>query len=355
MERFQNIKESIKNAKNIKIIFPRNPNNDVLGSVLALYSAFKQLNKQVFVPEERLSEEIIHFLRGEKKKIYITLNEEISEIYYEKKGDHVNLNIIPKDQNFNADNFSWEIVSEKNNASTGEHTEPLDLIIIIGVLRFAEIEKYLPTDEEDLFACTIVNIDNDLTNENYGDINIIDESPISKTTTILVKELSEFSFSKEVFDFLLFGFFSQEKISTKNISAIKWIINNGGTLDIYFEYQKKEKPSWVIYFEAALKNISLQEDEEIIFSYLRAEKSNNEQIESTLRISKIFREWINPKAFCLAFREDQQTKPIFYSSLPAIVKKIGTQYKGAFKETGGIITHNEKSPLEAIEELKEFL
>ncbi|MFA5080131.1 MAG: hypothetical protein WC472_00700 [Candidatus Paceibacterota bacterium] len=358
MERFQNVKASINNAKNIKIIFPENPDNDTLGSVLALYSALNQLDKKVFLTEERLPEKAVYFLRNEKKRIAITLNEEVSEIYYEKKDNHVDLNIIPKNQDFNSDNFSWEIISEKKN---NEQTEPFDIIIIIGVLRFKEIEKYLPTDEEELFACTIVNIDKNSANENYGDVNIIGNSSLSKITAILIKELNEFSFSKEVFDFLFFGFFSQEKILVKDITVIKWILNNGGTLDIYYEYQKKKKPLWADYFEDALKNISLKEDEGIIFSYLTFEKNekteqrNSEKVKSALQISKVFKEWLNPKTFFLSFKEENATKTIFYSSSPLMIKKISNKYKGLFKETGGIIISNDKNLLEFIEELKKDL
>jgi hypothetical protein len=233
------------------------------------------------------------------------------------------------------------------------------LIIIIGILRFAEIEKYLPKDEEDLFACTIVNIDNNAANENYGDINIIEESPISRIATILIKELSESSFSKEVFDFLFFGFFSQEKISIKDIPAIKFITGNRGTADFYFEYQKKEKPIWTNNFETALKNISFEENSGIVFSYLpnienEDLEQKNQKIKNILQVSKIFREWLSPKTFFISFTEDGQTKTIFYSSSALIITKISSQYKGKFKETGGIII-TEKEPKETMEELRKKL
>ncbi|MDD5639497.1 MAG: hypothetical protein PHR47_01675 [Candidatus Pacebacteria bacterium] len=349
MERFQNIKASIANAKNIKIIFPENPDNDILGSVLALYSAFNQLDKKVFLIEG-LPEKAVHFLRNEKKRIAITLNEEVAEIYYEKKGNHVDLNIVPKNQDFDSDNFSWEIVSEKKN---NEQTEPLDIIIIIGVLRFKEVEKYLPTDEEELFACTIINIDKNFANENYGDVNIIENSPLSKIIAVLIKELNEFSFSKEVFDFLLFGFFSQRNIPIKDISVIKWLVNNSGTFDVYFEFKKEPKPIWAQYLEMAIKNISIQEDGKMIFSYLPIDNDNREKIKNILQVSKIFREWINPDVFFLSFKEENITKTIFYSINQLVINKIKAKYKGNFKETGGIITTN-KEPRETMEELKEI-
>jgi hypothetical protein len=359
MEQFQNIKTSINNAKNIKIIFPENPDDDVLGSVLALYAAFRQLNKKVSLLNERLPQKAKRFLSFEKKKIMITLNEEVSEIYYEKKGNHVDLNIVPKNKDFNSENFSWEIVPEKtNNKDDGEPSvEPLDLIIIIGISRFEEVEKYLPTDEEELFACTIVNIDKNITNENYGDVNIVEKDFLTKTIALLIKELTEYSFAIEVFDFLLFGFFSQKRLSPRDISTIKWITNNNGTLDSYFKYQNEQKPLWATYLEEALKNISTSENNDVVFSYLPIEKEINdkEKIKNILQVSKLFREWINPSTFFLCFEEDYQTKTIFYSSSTSIINKISSQYRGKFKETGGIIMNKEDDPMEAVNELKKAL
>ncbi|MCK9578431.1 hypothetical protein M0R01_02995 [bacterium] len=353
MERYQNIKNSINNAKYIKIIFPENPSNDIVGSVLALHSMFKQLDKDVFLLEERLPQRAKNFLTENKRKIMITLNEDIDEIYYEKKGSHVDLNIVPKNRNFDTKNFSWEIVSEKTNNQQKINQMP-DLILIIGIARFNEVEKFLPTDEEELFACTIVNIDNNPNNENYGDINVIEKSSLSKIISFLVRETKNHNL-KDVFDFLLFGFFSQDKISLKDLSAIKWLINNGASLNIWFEYQKEKRPLWADYLEFAIKNISIREDVGIIFSHLKynEEIKDNEKVKNILQVSKIFREWIG-QTFFLSFRDEEKTKTIFYSPLSSTVNEIREKYNGSFKDTGGIIVTPHEDPVKAIEELKKF-
>jgi len=355
MERFQNVKAGIANAKNIKLVFPEKPDNDTIGSVLALCSMFKQLNKKVTLPIERLPQKAKQFLAPEKKKITITLNEDVAEIYYEKKEGHVDLNIVPKNDDFDTKNFSWEVVSEKGENKEGQINEPIDLIIILGISRFNEVEKLLPTDEEELFACTIVNIDKNPSNENYGDINIVEQYPLSKTLSFLVKEMKESVFKKELFDFLIFGFFSQGSISVKDISTIKWLVGNKGSLDVYFEYRKEQKPLWAKYLEVAIKNISIKENEEIIFSYLPNENNDDKEwIKNVLQVSKIFREWIIPNAFFISFQENGETKTIFYSSLSSIMNSITKKYKGNFKETGGIIITS-KEPKETMEELKELI
>ncbi|MFA6251859.1 MAG: hypothetical protein WCX74_00415 [Candidatus Paceibacterota bacterium] len=352
MERFQNIKNGINSAQNIRLVFPENPDNDILGAVLALNSVFRQLNKKVYLPTERLPQKIGGFGDGSKKRIAITLNEDIDEIYYEKKRGHVDLNIIPKNNNFDTKNFSWELIAdgkEKPNTMDGSP----DLIVIVGIARFSEIEEFLPTDEEELFACTIVNIDKNPLNENYGDINIVEKGLLSKIVSFLVKEMKDSDFKKDVFDFLLFGFFSQKHISIKDVSAIKWLIGNGGTFDAYFEYKKQPKPIWAKYLELAVKNIFLQEDKEIIFSYLSINNGNEEEIKNILQVSKIFREWINPNAFFLSFKDGSITKTIFYSIDKSIVNRIKSEFEGNFKENGGIIA-TKKEPRETMEELKEI-
>lgn len=354
MERFQNIKAGINSAQNIRIIFPENPSNDIVGSVLALNSMFKHLNKNVFLPKERFPQEAKHLLAADKKKIMITLNEDVDEIYYEKKGNHVDLNIVPKNSNFDTKNFSWEIVSEKAEGKQETDQVP-DLIFIIGIPRFSDVGNFLPTDEEELFACTIVNIDNNPSNENYGDINIVEQGSLSKTISFLAKEMKDSGFKKDVFDFLLFGFFSQERIYFKDLSAVKWLINNGANLDVWLEYKKEKRLIWTNYLESAIKNISIKENSEIVFSYLQNEEEieNSEKIKNILQVSKVFREWIG-QTFFLSFNDEEKTKTIFYSPLSTTVDKIREKYTGSFKDTGGIITTSHNNPREAMEELKEL-
>lgn len=353
MERLQMVKNSILNSKNVKIFFEKNPSTDYLSAVLAIYSTLKKMNKQVFMPIENLSDEAITFLSSEKKKISISLEKEISEIYYDKSESGIKLNIIPKNNNVGIEDFSWEINSVKKDFKN-DQLESFDLVICIGLPRFEQLDKLLQADEEELFECTIINIDNNINNENYGDINIIEQkTSLSKIISVLIKQLGKEYYSKETMSFLLGGFFSQEKIKKEEANIIKWLIRNGGNFNFYYSIKNSIKPEWLDSLKKYLTNISLSENKEIIFSYLNEKEISTKNI---LNITKIFHEWIDPPSFFLSFidSDNKTTKTIFYSSSPLIIEKIKKYYSGNFKENGGIITSN-KNPEETTQQLKEII
>ncbi|MDD4409043.1 MAG: hypothetical protein PHW52_00120 [Candidatus Pacebacteria bacterium] len=361
MERFENIKTSIDNADNIKLLFPENPEAECLSSVLALYFALKKMGKNVFIPIERLPNNILSSIGIERKQISITFGKETSEVYYDKEPNGLKLTIIPKNSDFSLDNLSVKINVEKTNFDVKE-LDSFELVISIGIQKFEQVDKLLMASEEELFDCTIINIDNNLTNENYGDINIVENNvSILKIISLIIKQVGEKSYNKESMDFLIYGFFSQERLKQENIPIIKWLIKNNGDFDLYYSQEKLVKPAWINDFKEIIRNSVASKDKKNIYSYLNPDKdiieNFEEKIRNILSVSKVFHEWINPSSFFIAFYDPKEnmTKVIFYSSEQSIIETMRNQHAGMYKESGGIIYLKETTPKESIEIIKSSL
>jgi nanoRNase/pAp phosphatase (c-di-AMP/oligoRNAs hydrolase) len=352
MERFETIKISIAEAKNVKIFFPDNPGADYLSAVLALFFTLKKMGKNVFLPITNLPEDILSLLGKEKKRISISFNKEISEISYDKNIEGLKLDITPKSEEFDIDDISVEI----NNEMTGFSVDTLDsfdLVISIGLQRFEELDKMLQASEEELFECTIINIDKKENNENYGDINIIEEkSSIPKVISVLIKQLGEEYLTKEAMSLLLYGFLSRGKIPQDNVPIIKWLLKNGGDFHIYHSMEKIEAPDWIEDFRRSLRVSTLSKDKDIILTHVDHPEREKSEKYIALEMARVFQEWIDTKSFVIAFKDNMDTEAIFYSTDPKIVARIREGYDGTYKENGGIIVLKGRTPQSLIEELK---
>jgi len=329
------IKETLSGVENIGILTKKNANNDAIGASLALFFALRGANKKTCFPSNNLPEEIIEFAKKKNKKQFqVTFNEEVSEVYYEKKDKGLVLYLTPKDKTVNDDSFSCRVVSGENFFSS-----EYDLLFTIGIDDFKEVEDLCNPDQ--LFNCTIINIDNNLNNQNYGEINIIKENQsISQTVACLLKEIDEYT-NKEADSFLLYGLsFSNKKTDNeKKISTIKWLLKNGGDLSLFSGDPQKNK-----LLEVILKNLGYANSTYIsTVSEGDFEKSKTTSKDLGFVTEKL-KNFLNIPSFFILW--ESRTSPLsvkglFYTNKKYIVNKMNNGFKGIYKEKGGIFLTEE--------------
>ncbi|OQB10624.1 MAG: hypothetical protein BWY21_00208 [Parcubacteria group bacterium ADurb.Bin216] len=353
MERFENVKTSINNADNIRLLFPKNPSAECLSSVLALYFALKKMGKKVNIPLERVPDEIVSLLSKETKKILISFGKEVSEVYYDKEPNGLQLTIIPKNENFSIEDLSMKVDTEEIGFTTDE-LEVFDLVIAIGLQRFDQIDELLQATEEELFDCTIINIDTNLNNEAYGDINIIEgHKNLLRIISIILKQLGEENLDKTSMHFLVNGFMSQEGIHPESVPILKWLIRNGGDFTIYYSIIGADTPEWINDFAEIIVNSSLSEDKKTIYSYLDKEGDRNR----ILQVIKIFHEKMVIPTFFIAFKDNESRYPrtIFRTTEKALIDILNNNFEGQYKENGGVIDSEEETPQNLIKGIKEVI
>jgi hypothetical protein len=296
-----------------------------------------------------LPDEIIKLTNKKNgKQFQITFSEEISEVYYEKKDKGLILYLTPKDKNINDDNFSCKIISNEDFFSSN-----YNLLFTIGIDDFKEVEKLCDADQ--LFNCTIINIDDNLNNQNYGEINIIkDNQPFSQTIACLLKEIDEYT-NKEVNSFLLYGLsFSNKKTDNeKKISTMRWLLKNGGDLSLLPGEPQKNK-----LLEIILNNLSCTNNT-YISTVLESDFEKSKTTSKDLSfVAEKLKNFLNIPSFFILWESKTSplsVKGLFYTNKKYIVNKMNNKFRGVYKEKGGIFLTDEERVNIAKEKILSYL
>lgn len=344
-----NIKNILESAKNIGILTKNNANDDAIGAALALFFALRSSGKNVFFPTKDISPKIYGFIKNRsQKKFQISFEEEVSEVYYEKKDKGIVLYLTPKNKDATDDKFSYKVISGDSPISS--HSE-YDILFTLGIEEFGDVESLCKETADQLYACTIINIDNNLNNQNYGEINIVKENQsISQSIACILKDIEQYQ-NKEADSFLLYGLsFSNKKADNKKkVSTIKWLLKNGGDLGLFSKDVLKNK-----LLETVLKNLVFENN--VYVSTISEQNfiENNSSSKDLSFVAEKMKNFLNLPTFFILW--ESRTSPLsvkglFYSDKKYIFEKINSNFKGAYKEKGGIFLTNENKMDSAKEKL----
>jgi len=346
MEDFLDIKSNIERARSIGIVTKNDANEDAIGATLALFFALKSAGKKAFFPVEEIPGKITEILkRKEHKKFHISFKEDVSEVYYEKSTNGIDLYLTPKKDDVDEENFSYKVVSGMEYLLNDDSSD-YDILFTIGIGEFAEVEKLCDSSLDQLYACTVINIDNSLNNQNYGEINMIEEKQsLSQTISCLIKSLGQEYTNKEVMSLILLGLTSSQKNiqNKKNIPTIKWLLRNGGELNTNTENRPKTK-----LLESVLQNLTFLEEESIYISTI----SENNLLENkatskdlAFAVEKV-KNFFKIPSFLLLW--ESRTSPLsvkglFYSDQKGLVEKVAKNFKSISKGNGTMFLTEQNS------------
>ncbi|MBU2539701.1 hypothetical protein KJ786_00860 [Patescibacteria group bacterium] len=231
MDIFQEAKNLINNSQNI-YIFSSEEREESITSALALFYTLKDLNKNVNLTLEKVPSRLKFLIPSldhitYPKNLSISIpkaSAEISQIRYEK----------------NEDNLKFYLTVDKGNIKKSDvsfcFTElKLDLIITVGLKDLGEIKNSNSFNNAVLSDLTILNIDNQKENLNFGRINLLkDNESLSELTFNFIKSISENLVKKEVATILLAGIiiasdnFKSDNTSPQLLEASASLIKKGG-------------------------------------------------------------------------------------------------------------------------------
>lgn len=186
MTQLKEAKNLIENSQNI-FIFLSKSGQKSLGAVLSLFYTLKKIGKNVnfYFPE---TPKKFQFLTNPPLKNFTIsiggAGKEISQMGYEKNTDSLKIHLF----------LSKGEIDEKDISLTKNLAESLlkpDLLITLGIQKKENLGNYLK--EPGLFdSCTILNIDNQISNENFGQVNLIESSfSLADIINELIRELRE--------------------------------------------------------------------------------------------------------------------------------------------------------------------
>jgi len=346
MEEILKAKNSIENARNIGILTKTNASDDAIGATLALFFALKNNNKKVFFPINQIPEKINNLLKNkEQKRFRISFKEDVSEVYYEKNDNGIDLYLTPKNGEADDQSFSYKIISGSEYL-TSDNSTNYDLLLTIGIEDFQDVESLCADNLDQLYACTVVNIDTDLNNQNYGEINLIEDSQsLSQKTSCFIKAMGKEYMNKDVANFLLYGLTTSSKNikNKKNVPTIKWLFKHGGNLNLLESNSPQMK-----LLELTLKNINYIEEENIYTSSLSEKNildSGATSKDLAFVVEKIKNFFKIPSLLLLweSRTSPLTVKGIFYSDNKGLVEKVVNNFKGVSKGNGALFLTEQTS------------
>ena len=338
-------KNSIENAKNIGILTKIDASDDAIGATLALFFALKNINKKVFFPVNQIPDKVGELLKNkEQKRLRISFKEDVSEVYYEKKDNGIDLYLTPKNGEADSENFSYKIISGSEYLMS-ETPNDYDLLLAVGIEEFQEVETLCASNLDQLYGCTVINIDTDLNNQNYGEINLIEDSQsLCQKISCFLKALGREYMNKDVANFLLYGLASSQKNikNKKNVPTIKWLFKHGGDLALLSEGPQTK------LLELVLKNINYFEEENLYTSAL-SEKNmieNGATSKDLAFVVEKIKNFFKIPSFLLLW--ESRTSPlsvkgIFYSDKKDMVQRVVNSFKGVSKGNGALFLTEQTS------------
>lgn len=277
----QQIYELIEKHNNILLLLPLALNGDALGSGLALGSVLKKLGKNVTLCSAGQIPTQFNFLSNiaaVEKNIKVTRDFVISvntkeypvkELRYETNDDLLNIYLTPKINNLDskAINFKQGIFN-------------YDLIITLDLADLEELGAVYEENTELFFEAPIINIDHHSSNEQFGEVNLVEITAASTSEVVydLIEEWGKDLLDEQMATQLLTGIiaatnsFQKNNTTPHSFSVAASLISKKANHQEIVRYLYKTKPLEILQlWGRIMARLKHDEDHRIIWSLLSKE------------------------------------------------------------------------------------
>src|SRR4030042_5811305 len=186
MDVLNQAKNLIKKYQNISICLPETQNvslteGDVFCSGSALFYILKKINKNVNLSLKRIPNGF-EFLTGSRFVISVdTKKSDVAEVFYEKNSENLKIWLTATGTELSSKTISF---SSQNFPPETENFNP-ELLITLGAQGFEGLGKAFFEKPELFYQTPLINIDNNPSNQNFGEVNLIDIKSCSCSEIII--------------------------------------------------------------------------------------------------------------------------------------------------------------------------
>lgn len=368
MEEFSRLKEILARAKTVSVI----PAEDFYGESflagLALFSTLRKLGKKAnFIVKEtppRLAafESLIN--PGEEATITIcTQGKEISQLRYEKEKAGLKIYLATDQGRLSQEDIS---IQPSPFVFTPAFTQKPDLLFVIGAQNLESIGKTFEENPSLFYETPIVNIDNHLTNELFGNINIVESSSPSLAEIILdlISAINGEIFDKAIATQLLTGMmlatqnFQHPRTRPQSLMKASQLMEQGADHQaIVRQFFKRKSLPQLRLLGRALERLRLDEQKELAWTTLHT--ADFKETQTTSRdLSFLMEElktnfWKLPSLLLLweSHGSGPLIKGIFYSKNPLLTENLLASFEGVIKSGTALFLVREQKIQEAEEKV----
>ncbi len=324
----QQIFKQIEKSENILITFNADWNGDAVASALALSLLLKKMGKKAelaayLAPEDSLRQkasEAWRFLPNYKeiktslknlRKFIVSLDisqATINQIKYTVDGQKLNFIISPEK--------GWFSPEDISTSSSGFK---YDLVFILDTPDLESLAAIYDNNVEFFYKTTIINIDHQANNEEYGQINYLDLNVVSTAEIIfaLFKDREECPLDEEIATCLLAGIISKTKnyksanLTPRTLLTSSKLIGLGAKREEIINQLYRSRPLAVLkLWGKILNNLQAEADKQLIWSLLTGEDAAAVEDEG-LNLGEIVEEIIasvpEAKLILIAYTLKEQT------------------------------------------------
>lgn len=290
-----------------------------------------------------------------------TTSKEISKMRYERNNGDLKIYLTMGKGELKTKDISFPVISQ-----------PPSLFITIGVKSLSDIGEFFEQNSRLFSETPILNIDNHFSNENFGEINLVDATSSSAeilTNFIRFMESEDEAFLDEnIATNLLTGVicasqnFRNPRTRPKAFETSAFLIERGGDHQKIIQHLYKQKSvSQINLLGRILEKLSLNEPKEL-YSASLTEKDFQECQASSKDLGFVveelkfnFRYLPNLLILWESHASPVIVKGIFYSTKRDLVEKILRRYEGVSKGDGALFIIREPDVDSAKESLLSIL
>lgn len=352
---FNDAKKLIEGYQNIIVLPSEHAQVDSLGAALALSCTLKKMGKNVNLQAGKIAEKF-QFLKYEQpglsKEFVISIEpsgEKIKEMRYEKDGKELKIYLTCEKGAIKEENISFALLEKKlsltSSKTDGKTANRPELLITLGIKSFEDLE-YLNQNTKLLYDTPILNIDNQVSNENFGEVNLINlTSSLSEISTNFIKSIDENIFDENISTPLLAGiiWFSQNfknpRTRPRAFETASYLIEKGADHQKIIQHFYKTKPISQIKLLGRILEKLIFDETKKLYHLLLTKKDFRETNTTSKDLSFVIKElkfnfeiprfpWSNLLILWESHGSGKLTKGIFYSSESDFLRRILGNFKG---------------------------
>lgn len=241
LNEIQQIKQILQDKKNVLVVFRNNASGDTVASAVALSLFLEKLKKQVDIVSDGfvLPKSLSFLLKAEEIKsnfnflqkfiINIDIKQTgLQELSYDLKDEKLRIFVTPKNGFLTRDNIQ-----------TAQSDFKYEVIFVIDTPDLESLGSIYDNNTELFYKRPIINIDHNLTNEHFGQINYLESTATSTAEVIFnfIEQLGKEYLDEQIATALLTGIiantrsFKTANIKPQTLSIASKLIGLGAKRD----------------------------------------------------------------------------------------------------------------------------
>jgi bifunctional oligoribonuclease and PAP phosphatase NrnA len=345
LEPFEQFKQFLEKSKEVLILLPENPTGDAIGSALALYFFLQKKNflptlafagnipeKYAFLPKPEI---ILSEISGARDFMlsFDTTSNKIVNVRSEEKAGKLNIYLTPEKGTIDPRDFSFILAKFK-----------YDLLIVVDAPDLEKLGNIYEANPDLFFEVPIVNFDHKSSNENFGQINLVDvtASSTSEILTQVLEKIDATALDKNMADCLLTGLmdatdsFQKKNTTPKTLLSAATLMDKGADQQNIVRWLYKTQPLHILkLWGRAMAKLNWDAETKLVWTALSVEdfvQSRSDSNDLYLILEKLQENYHEGKFFAALYNDTPETSRALIKSSAEQLQKLGQILPGKLSQ-----------------------